>query len=171
MKRSVAYALAISALVIGTTTASARLTTTSHRSRQHRRWAGAVGTRWAAPSMRTRSYVDIDDCWMARQRDADGRLQADPKRFPSGIKTLADYVHARGLKLGIYASAGTATCQNLPGSLDHENSDAATFAEWGVDLLKYDNCYNPGRAAVERFTAMGNALKASGRDIVYSISD
>ena len=88
-------------------------------------------------------YVDIDDCWMARQRDADGRLQADPKRFPSGIKALADYVHAKGLKLGIYASAGTATCQNLPGSLDHQNTDAATFAEWGVDLLKYDNCYNP----------------------------
>ena len=69
-------------------------------------------------------YVNIDDCWMAPERDADGNLQADPVRFPSGIKAVADYVHAKGLKLGIYSSAGTATCQNLPASLDHEEADA-----------------------------------------------
>jgi alpha-galactosidase len=117
------------------------------------------------------TYVNIDDCWMAPERDAQGRLQADPVRFPSGIKALADYVHERGLKLGIYSSAGTKTCQGLPASLDHETTDAASFAEWGVDLLKYDNCNNQGRPAVERYTAMAEALAATGRDIVYSICE
>ena len=117
------------------------------------------------------TYVNIDDCWMAPERDAQGRLQADPVRFPSGIKALADYVHERGLKLGIYSSAGTKTCQGLPASLDHEMTDAASFAEWGVDLLKYDNCNNQGRPAIERYTAMAKALAATGRDIVYSICE
>ncbi|MPZ81324.1 MAG: alpha-galactosidase [Actinophytocola sp.] len=117
------------------------------------------------------TYVNIDDCWMAPERDAEGRLQADPERFPSGIKAVADYVHALGLKLGVYSSAGTATCQGLPASLDHETTDAASFAEWGVDLLKYDNCNNQGRPAIERYTAMADALAATGRDIVYSICE
>jgi alpha-galactosidase len=117
------------------------------------------------------TYVNIDDCWMAPERDAAGRLQPDPVRFPAGIKAIADYVHAKGLKLGIYSSAGTRTCQGLPASLDHETTDAATFASWGVDLLKYDNCNNQGRPAVERYTAMADALAASGRDIVYSICE
>jgi alpha-galactosidase len=116
-------------------------------------------------------YVNIDDCWMAPQRDADGRLQADPVRFPGGIRAVADYVHARGLKLGIYSSAGTKTCQGLPASLDHETTDAASFAEWGVDLLKYDNCNNQGRPAIERYTAMADALAATGRPIVFSICE
>jgi alpha-galactosidase len=114
-------------------------------------------------------YVNIDDCWMASTRDAQGRLQAHPTRFPSGIRALADYVHARGLKLGIYESAGTATCQGLPGSLDHETVDAQTFAGWQVDYLKYDNCNNQGRPAAQRYQAMGDALRATGRPIVYSI--
>ncbi|GIF64576.1 alpha-galactosidase [Asanoa ishikariensis] len=114
-------------------------------------------------------YVNIDDCWMASTRDAQGRLQPHPTRFAGGIKALADYVHARGLKLGIYESAGTATCQGLPGSLDHEVVDANTFAAWEVDLLKYDNCNNQGRPDAARYKAMGDALKASGRAIVYSI--
>ncbi len=114
-------------------------------------------------------YVNIDDCWMAGSRDAQGRLQADPTRFPGGIRALADYVHARGLKLGIYESAGTATCQGLPGSLDHETVDAQTFASWQVDYLKYDNCNNQGRPAADRYRAMGEALRNSGRAIVYSI--
>jgi alpha-galactosidase len=116
-------------------------------------------------------YVNIDDCWMAPQRDAEGRLLPDPVRFPSGIKAVADYVHARGLKLGIYSSAGTKTCQGLPASLDHETTDAASFAEWGVDLLKYDNCNNQGRPALERYTAMADALAATGRPIVFSICE
>jgi alpha-galactosidase len=116
-------------------------------------------------------YVDIDDCWMAPSRDAQGRLRADPQRFPGGIEAVADYVHGKGLKLGIYSSAGTATCQGLPASLDHETTDAASFAEWGVDLLKYDNCNNQGRPAPDRYTAMANALQASGRDIVFSVCE
>ncbi len=99
------------------------------------------------------TYVNIDDCWMASTRDAQGRLQANATRFPGGIRALADYVHARGLKLGIYESAGTATCQGLPGSLDHETVDAQTFASWQVDYLKYDNCNNQGRPAVDRYRA------------------
>ncbi len=115
------------------------------------------------------TYVNIDDCWMAPTRDAQGRLRPDPVRFPGGIAAIADYVHARGLKLGIYSSAGTATCQGLPASLDHEVVDAQTWASWGVDLLKYDNCNNQGRPAAQRYKAMGDALKATGRHIVYSI--
>jgi alpha-galactosidase len=116
-------------------------------------------------------YVNIDDCWMAPQRDVDGRLQADPGRFPGGITAVAEYVHSKGLKLGIYSSAGSATCQGLPASLDHEATDAATFAQWGVDLLKYDNCNDQGRPAVQRFTAMADALAATGRDIIFSICE
>jgi alpha-galactosidase len=116
-------------------------------------------------------YVNIDDCWMAPERDAEGRLQPDPVDFPNGIAALADYVHARGLKLGIYSSAGTATCQGLPASLGHEEIDAQTFADWGVDYLKYDNCNNQGVPAIERYQAMGDALAATGRDIVYSICE
>ena len=116
-------------------------------------------------------YVNIDDCWMAPERDAQGRLQPDPKRFPHGIKALADYVHSKGMKLGIYSSAGTKTCQGLPASLDHEMTDAKSFASWGVDYLKYDNCNNQGRPALERYTAMGRALAAAGRPIVFSLCE
>ncbi len=116
-------------------------------------------------------YVIIDDCWMAETRDGKERLRADSKRFPSGIKALADYVHSKGLKFGIYSSAGTKTCQGLPASLDHEKQDAASFAEWGVDYLKYDNCNNQGRDAVERYEAMRDALDAAGRPIVFGICE
>lgn len=116
-------------------------------------------------------YVNIDDCWMARERDTGGRLQADPVRFPSGIKALADYVHAKGLKLGIYSSAGTHTCAGFPASLDHEDVDARTWADWGVDYLKYDNCFNENRPALDRYRAMGEALRKTGRDIVYSLCE
>jgi alpha-galactosidase len=116
-------------------------------------------------------YVNIDDCWMAKDRDGEGNLQADPVRFSHGIKALADYVHAQGLKLGIYSSAGTMTCQGLPASLDHEVADAKKFAEWGVDYLKYDNCNSQKRPAIERYTAMGNALKATGRPMIFSLCE
>ncbi|HTI63334.1 MAG TPA: glycoside hydrolase family 27 protein [Gemmatimonadaceae bacterium] len=116
-------------------------------------------------------YVNIDDCWEAPERDANGNLTTDSQRFPSGMKALADYVHSKGLKLGIYSSAGTGTCQRRPASLDHEVADARTFAAWGIDYLKYDNCNNQNRPALERYKAMGNALKATGRPIVYSLCE
>ncbi|WP_084700883.1 NEW3 domain-containing protein [Streptacidiphilus anmyonensis] len=114
-------------------------------------------------------YVNIDDCWMTHDRDADGDLVPDPAKFPDGIKGVADYVHAKGLKLGIYESAGTLTCAGYPGSLGHEKQDAATFASWGVDYLKYDNCYNQGIPSLQRYTAMRDALAATGRPIVFSL--
>jgi alpha-galactosidase len=118
-------------------------------------------------------YVNLDDCWALPQRDADGNLVPDPARFPDGIKALADYVHARGLKIGIYTSAGTKTCNTngFPGGLGHEYQDAAQFASWGIDYLKYDNCNNQGVDAVQRYTTMRDALKATGRPIVFSICE
>jgi alpha-galactosidase len=116
-------------------------------------------------------YVNIDDCWEAPRRDANGDLQADSVRFPGGIAAVANYVHRRGLKLGIYSSAGTGTCQKRPASLDHEIADARKFAEWGIDYLKYDNCNNEKRPALERYSAMGAALRATGRSIVYSLCE
>ncbi len=116
-------------------------------------------------------YVNIDDAWMDTVRDAQGRLQADPKRFPHGIKALADYVHSLGLKIGIYESAGTKTCARYPGSLYHEKTDAETFAKWGIDYLKLDNCNNEGVDYMERYGGMGKALLATGRPIVYSICE
>lgn len=120
-------------------------------------------------------YVNIDDCWSEMERGADGRLVPDPQKFPDGIAAVADYVHERGLKLGIYADAGTKTCAGYPGSLGYEEIDAQTFADWGVDYLKYDNCYNNSDGSQEdyiaRYTAMGEALDATGRPIVYSICE
>ncbi|WP_447035994.1 NPCBM/NEW2 domain-containing protein [Streptomyces sp. DSM 118878] len=122
-------------------------------------------------------YVNLDDCWALPERDANGKLVPDPKRFPQGIKAVADYVHGKGLKLGIYTSAGTKTCNSagFPGALGHERSDARQFAEWGVDYLKYDNCNNQGVDAKQRYTAMRDALRdaseATGRPIVYSICE
>ncbi len=119
------------------------------------------------------TYVNIDDCWALPQRNAQGDLVPDPARFPSGIKALADYVHARGMKFGIYTSAGTKTCNTagFPGGLGHERQDATLFASWGVDYLKYDNCNNQGVDAIQRYTAMRDALAATGRPIVFSICE
>lgn len=122
-------------------------------------------------------YVNIDDCWAYWKRAKDGSLQPNPVRFPSGIKALADYVHARGLKFGLYSSAGTWTCQprkenrGFPGGLGHEKQDATTFASWGVDYLKYDNCNNQKVDAIKRYTAMAEALRATGRSIFYSVCE
>ncbi|BBH00848.1 alpha-galactosidase 2 [Prunus dulcis] len=105
-------------------------------------------------------YVNLDDCWAEKNRDRRGNLRAKSSTFPSGIKTLADYVHARGLKLGIYSDAGYMTCSmTMPGSLGHEEQDARTFAEWGVDYLKYDNCYNDGSKPQKRYARMSYALQ------------
>lgn len=118
-------------------------------------------------------YVNLDDCWAFPFRDLDGRLVPDPVRFPHGIRALADYVHAKGLKLGIYTSAGLRTCDiiGMPGALGHEYGDARQFADWGVDYVKYDNCNNLGIDAKARYTTMRDALAATGRPIVYSICE
>jgi alpha-galactosidase len=119
------------------------------------------------------TYVNLDDCWALPARDADGNLVPDPVRFPNGIKAVADYVHAKGLKLGIYTSAGTKTCNvaGFPGGLGHEVADANLFASWGVDYLKYDNCNNQGVDAQLRYRTMRDALKATGRPIVFSLCE
>jgi alpha-galactosidase len=114
-------------------------------------------------------YVNIDDCWMTRNRDGNGNLVPDPAKFPNGIAAVATYIHSLGLKLGIYEDAGTATCAGYPGSLNHERQDANLFASWGVDYLKYDNCNNQGVNAQSRYTAMRDALAATGRPILFSL--
>ncbi len=118
-------------------------------------------------------YVNLDDCWALPQRDAAGKLVPDPRRFPNGIKAVADYVHSKGLKFGIYTSAGVKTCSPMgfPGALYHEKSDAQQFADWGVDYLKYDNCNNLGLDAKKRYITMRDALKATGRPIVYGLCE
>ncbi|MFE9568218.1 glycoside hydrolase family 27 protein [Streptomyces sp. NPDC006692] len=115
------------------------------------------------------AYVNIDDCWMTHNRDSGGHLVPDPAKFPDGIKGTADYVHSLGLMLGIYEDAGTATCAGYPGSLGHEATDARSFASWGVDYLKYDNCNNNGVPAQSRYTTMRDALAATDRPILYSL--
>ncbi len=119
-------------------------------------------------------YVNIDDCWALPQRDDAGNLVPDPVRFPNGIKAVADYVHGKGLKFGIYTSAGTRTCNALgfPGAIGHEQQDANLFASWGVDYLKYDNCGDHlGQSAQDRYTRMRDALRATGRPILFSICE
>ncbi|KAL3524050.1 hypothetical protein ACH5RR_016884 [Cinchona calisaya] len=116
-------------------------------------------------------YVNIDDCWSQWARNSQGQLVPDAKTFPSGIKALADYVHGKGLKLGIYSDAGIFTCQVRPGSLYHENDDADLFASWDIDYLKYDNCFNLGIKPQERYPPMRDALNATGRTIFYSICE
>lgn len=114
-------------------------------------------------------YIVIDDCWSLRQRDENGNLVPDPQKFPSGMKALADYIHSKGLKFGIYSCAGTHTCAGYPGSFEHEFQDAALFAEWGVDFLKYDYCFKPRNVSGELlYKRMNLALRNCGRDILFS---
>jgi alpha-galactosidase len=124
-------------------------------------------------------YVVVDDCWFDPQRDAQGNLRAHPTKFPSGMRALGDYLHSLGLKFGIYQVPTERTCAQRvgthpgsTGSLGHEVQDARTFASWGVDYLKYDWCSPEGtrEEQVARFTLMRDALRATGRDIVYSIN-
>jgi alpha-galactosidase len=115
-------------------------------------------------------YIVIDDCWQGA-RDADGNIQPDPQRFPSGIKALADYVHAKGLKFGIYSDAGDKTCGGRPASRGHEEADAKQYAAWGVDYLKYDWCNTEGMDAQAAYLKMSQALAASGRPIVFSMCE
>jgi alpha-galactosidase len=116
------------------------------------------------------TYIVIDDCWHG-QRDSLGFIHPDPQRFPSGIKVLADYIHSKGLKFGIYSCAGDKTCGGRPGSRGHEYQDAISYAQWGVDYLKYDWCNNTGLSSVGAYTTMRDALYAAGRPIVFSLCE
>ena len=113
-------------------------------------------------------YLNLDDCWQQSARTSDGRVQVS-ESFPSGMKSLGDYLHKKGMLFGLNSSAGTHTCEGRAGGMDYEVADARDYASWGVDYLKYDNCYNEGRPAIERYTAMRDALNQTGRPIFYSI--
>jgi alpha-galactosidase len=115
-------------------------------------------------------YVVIDDCWQV-DRDPEGNIIADAKHFPSGIKAVADYVHAKGLKFGMYSDAGTGTCQNRPGGRGYEFQDARQYAAWGVDYLKYDWCNHSTQDSAASYSIMRDALKKSGRPIVFSLCE
>jgi len=115
--------------------------------------------------------LTIDDGWAAKTRDENGRLFGDPEKFPNGMKAVADYVHSKGLKFGIYSDAGAYTCAGYPASYGNERIDAQTFADWGVDFLKYDYCFAPqghGKDVIQ-YRRMGQALRETGRDIVFSV--
>jgi alpha-galactosidase len=115
-------------------------------------------------------YIVIDDCWQV-SRDAQGRIVPDPTRFPGGMKALADYVHAKGLKFGLYSDAGARTCEGRPGSNGYETIDAAHYAAWGVDYLKYDWCNSDGVDPKIAYPTMRDALRATGRPIVFSMCE
>lgn len=114
-------------------------------------------------------YIVIDDIWSLKERDEKGRLVPDPEKFPHGMKYIADYIHSKGLKFGMYSCAGYLTCAGFPGSYDYEWIDAATFAEWEVDLLKYDFCFHPTTEKADvLYKRMALALANCGRDILFS---
>ena len=115
-------------------------------------------------------YIVIDDCWHG-ERDSDGFIHADKEKFPSGMKDLADYIHSKGLKFGIYSDAGTETCGGEPGSRGHEYQDAIKYASWGVDYLKYDWCNTGKQNAEASYTTMRNALYSAGRPILFAICE
>lgn len=118
-------------------------------------------------------YVNMDDCWGDKQRDANGNLQPDPTRFPNGMKALADFVHSLGLKLGVYTCIGTFTCRNqIPGSWGHFEQDANTFAAWGIDMVKCDNCNRPsGFTEEELYMNFSHYLNQTGRPILFSLCE
>jgi alpha-galactosidase len=115
-------------------------------------------------------YINIDDCWHGT-RNADGFIQADAKKFPHGMKWLSDYVHSKGLKLGIYSDCGTQTCAGMPGSLGHEYQDALQYARWGIDYLKEDWCNTTNVNAKGAYQLMSDALRAAGRPIFHSMCE
>lgn len=120
-------------------------------------------------------YVILDDCWSdGRDTAGNGSIIVNTGKFPNGMAAVADDVHSLGLKFGMYSDAGRYTCGSYEGSLGHEQVDAQTFANWGVDYLKYDNCYNQGEAGTQilsrnRYNVMSQALNATGRPILYSL--
>jgi alpha-galactosidase len=116
-------------------------------------------------------YIIIDDCWSMKQRDKEGNLVSDPAKFPDGMKALADYIHSKGLRIGIYSCAGTRTCGDYPGSKGYELQDAKLFASWGIDYLKYDWCNTAGLTAEKAYATMRDALFAAGRPVVFGICE
>ncbi len=116
-------------------------------------------------------YVVLDDGWMAKERDANGNLIADPIKFPNGMKALADYIHSKGLKFGLYNCAGSKTCAGYPGSRGYEYQDAKSYASWDVDYLKYDWCNTDKLNAEGAYVTMRDALYNAGRPIVFSICE
>ncbi|MEO8403204.1 MAG: glycoside hydrolase family 27 protein [Chitinophagaceae bacterium] len=118
------------------------------------------------------TYLVLDDGWMAKERDArTGDLIPDPKKFPSGMKALIDYVHSKGLKFGLYNCAGTKTCGGYPGTRGYEYQDARFYASLGIDYLKYDWCNTEGITAKEAYGTMSQAIKNAGRPIVFSLCE
>jgi alpha-galactosidase len=117
------------------------------------------------------TYVVLDDTWSAMERDASGNLVADPVKFPSGMKALGDWLHAKGFKFGIYSCAGAKTCGGYPASWGHEFQDGLTFASWGVDYLKYDWCNTGTAEAKDAYKRMRDGLHAAGRPVVFSLCE
>jgi len=115
-------------------------------------------------------YIVLDDCW-AKDRDPQGRIRPDPTNWPNGMKVVADYVHSRGFKFGIYTDRGTKTCAGRPGSLGYEGIDAQSYASWGVDYLKEDSCFatDNHETAFQQYGAMRDALNHTGRPIYFSL--
>lgn len=116
-------------------------------------------------------YIVIDDCWEAKERDAKGNIVADPVKFPSGMKALGDWLHAKGFKFGIHNCAGVKTCAGYPGGWGHEFQDALTYASWGLDYLKYDWCEHGTADARDAYGRMSAAIRAAGRPIVFSLCE
>ncbi|MEO6456448.1 MAG: alpha-galactosidase, partial [Ginsengibacter sp.] len=117
------------------------------------------------------TYIVLDDGWMTMERDSMGSLVADPVKFPQGIKAVADYVHSKGLKFGLYNCAGTKTCAGYPGTRGYEYQDARYYASHGIDYLKFDWCYSDGINAKEAYTTMSKALTKTGRPIIFSMCE
>jgi alpha-galactosidase len=117
------------------------------------------------------TYIVLDDGWMSMQRDSAGNLVADPVKFPHGMKALADYVHSKGLKFGLYNCAGTKTCAGYPGTRGYEYQDARLYASFGIDYLKFDWCNTNGINAREAYTTMSRAIRTAGRPIVFSLCE
>ena len=118
-------------------------------------------------------YVNLDDCWAAKERDDQGRLQGAPQQFPSGMAALAEYVHGLGLKIGLYTCVGTQTCKyGRPGSYGNFELDAQTFADWGIDQVKADYCHRSGNeTSVELYSAFSEALNATGHKMLFSLCE
>jgi len=117
------------------------------------------------------TYFVLDDGWMSMDRDSNGNLVADPKKFPDGMKAFADYVHSKGLKFGIYNCAGTKTCAGYPGTHGYEYQDARLYASWGVDYLKFDWCNTDSINARDAYTTMSRAIRAAGRPMIFSLCE